>query len=123
MQSISNRILIVEDEALVALHTQQLVTEAGYEVVGPAFDLDQAKQLADTEVLAGAVLDINLAGEFVWPVAAILTKRNIGFFFLTGFNSRFEMPLFCQSARRVVKPLDRPLFLSALAGLRDASSP
>jgi len=111
----ANRILIVEDEALVALHTQQIVTDAGYEVVGPAFTLEEAKLMAEEEPLDGAILDIYLAGELVWPAAEILSKRGVGFLFLTGFTSKFEMPQFCKGAHRIAKPLDQVSFLSALA--------
>jgi len=100
---------------LVALHTQQIVTDAGYEVVGPAFTLEEAKLMAEEEPLDGAILDVYLAGELVWPAAEILSKRGVGFLFLTGFTAKFEMPQFCKGARRVAKPLDQVSFLSALA--------
>jgi DNA-binding response OmpR family regulator len=77
---------------LVALHTEDALTRAGYNVVGLAYDLAEAKQLAATEDIDCAVLDVNLADEFVWPAAEILHRRGVNFMLLTGFGSTFELP-------------------------------
>ncbi len=108
------RVLLVEDEALIALHTQDVLCEAGYEVVGPADRLEEALSLAQSEQFHAAVLDVNLAGEFVWPVANILFERGIGFLLLTGFGYRLEIPPSCNGAPRLTKPLSRDDLLAAL---------
>ena len=101
----------------MALHTEDVLTHAGYRVVGPAYDLAEAKQLAATEEIDRAVLDINLADEFVWPAAEILHRRGVHFMLLSGFGSKFELPAFCQGASRVSKPLSKPEFLAAIEDL------
>lgn len=80
------RLLVVEDEPLVALALEDQLADAGYEVVGPAFSLQEALRLAESEALDGAVLDINLAGEKVYPVADLLAKRDVPFVYVTGFG-------------------------------------
>lgn len=109
------RVLLVEDEALIALHTQDVLCEAGYEVIGPVDRLDEALSLARSEQFHAAVLDVNLAGELVWPVADILFERGIGFLLLTGFGFRLEIPPSCNGAPRLTKPLTRDDLLAALA--------
>ncbi len=108
------RVLLVEDEALIALHTQDVLCEGGYEVVGPADRLDEALDLARSEQLHAAVLDVNLAGEFVWPVADILFERGIGFLLLTGFGFRLGVPASCIGAPRLTKPLSPDDLLAAM---------
>jgi DNA-binding response OmpR family regulator len=80
------RILVVEDEMLVAMVLEDQLTEAGCEVVGPAFSVEHAMRLGESEPLDGAVLDINLAGEKVYPVADLLAARNVPFVYVTGFG-------------------------------------
>jgi DNA-binding response OmpR family regulator len=80
------RLLVVEDEMLVALSLEDQLADAGYEVVGPAFSLDEAMRLAESEPLDGAVLDINLAGEKAYPVADLLARRGVPFVYVTGFG-------------------------------------
>ena len=70
------RILIVEDEALIAMTLEAELIDAGSTVVGPAFDLPSAIQLA-SEPLDAAVLDINLRGEKVFPAARVLRDRGV----------------------------------------------
>ena len=61
------RILLVDDEALVALAAEDILISEGYIVVGPADRLESALRLAQNEALDGTVLDINLAGNYVSP--------------------------------------------------------
>jgi CheY-like chemotaxis protein len=81
------RILIVEDDRLVAMALEDLLTDIGCEVVGPAFTLPDAVQLASESAIQGAILDVNLAGEKVYPVADILNARNCPFVFVTGYGT------------------------------------
>src|ERR1039458_7572574 len=71
------RVLIVEDEFLVSLATTDLLESIGCEIVGPAASLATAVQLAQLEALDAAVLDINIAGELIWPAAAELQHRRV----------------------------------------------
>lgn len=103
------RILIVEDEALVSMLMEDEFLDAGAEVIGPASSLDEALQLAETAVadggLSAAVLDINLAGVAVWPVADRLAALGVPFVFSTGYDDN-RNPNRYAAAPRLVKPFD-----------------
>lgn len=79
------RILVVEDACMVAQMITDQLGECGCHVVGPATRLQEAMLLATGEPLAGALLDINLAGEQSFPIARILRSRGVPFAFLTGY--------------------------------------
>jgi PAS domain S-box-containing protein len=99
------RILLVEDMLLAALELDDLLRSAGIETVGPAARLEQALALAERERLDGAVLDINLDGQMVFPVAEMLRRRDVPFVFLTGYDSGTALPREFRSERRVIKPV------------------
>lgn len=82
------RILIVEDEAMVAMMIEDMLTDLGCTVVGVAASVAEALALADDEALEldGAVLDVNLGGEKVFPVATRLRSRGVPFVFSTGYG-------------------------------------
>jgi CheY-like chemotaxis protein len=81
------RVLLVEDEALVAMLIEDQLIELGFEVVGPAATASQAIALCEDEHLDGAVLDINLGGgQRSDPVAEWLTRQGIPFVFVTGYG-------------------------------------
>lgn len=109
------RVLLVEDEALVALLACDVLEEGGYEIVGPADRLAGALALAGNEALDAALLDINLAGEAVWPVAELLGRRRIPFVLVSGYGDSLPMPAGCAPAQRLSKPYDGQSLLRALA--------
>ena len=80
------RILVVEDEYLVADLLENVLEEAGCVVCGPIPRLAEAVEAADTANCDIAVLDVNLAGESVSPVADILARRKVPFIFITGYG-------------------------------------
>jgi CheY-like chemotaxis protein len=80
------RVLVVEDEEMIALALEDMLTDIGCEIVGPAFCLADAIRLASASSMDGGILDINLAGEKVYPVADILSARKIPFVFVTGYG-------------------------------------
>lgn len=81
------RVLIVEDEVLLAMSIQQHLESAGYQVVGPAHTLGEALRLAiDEPHLDAAILDINLRGKEVWPAAEALGRRRVPHLFTTGYS-------------------------------------
>ena len=69
------RILLVEDEALVAVMVEQMLTELGAEVVAAAANLEQALAACATVACDAAVLDVNLGGAAVFPAADVLARR------------------------------------------------
>lgn len=81
------RILIVEDEALVAAMLADMLQEFGAVVVGPAGTIGVGMGLARTAEIDAAVLDVNLRGERIDPVAEALEARGIGFIFATGYGA------------------------------------
>jgi DNA-binding response OmpR family regulator len=83
----ARRILIIEDEVLVAMYLEELLTEMGHQVVGPAVRINDAMELAREAAFDFAVLDVNLAGVPSFPVADILRQRGIPFVFVTGYGA------------------------------------
>lgn len=84
----TRRVLIVEDEFLVAMHLEDLLTEMGHHVVACVAELDKAIQLASQAHIDFAILDINLGGERSFGVAVILRRRKIPFVFATGYGTQ-----------------------------------
>lgn len=80
------RVLIVEDEMLVAMLIEDFLTELGCSTIGPCGSVASALAAAETEAFDMAVLDVNLAGEKVYPVAEFLMERHIPFLFLSGYG-------------------------------------
>ncbi len=81
------RILIVEDESLVAMLLETILEDMGCEPVGPAATVDDAMALLDQDlIMDGALLDVNVAGREVFPVAATLKARGVPFVFSTGYG-------------------------------------
>ena len=80
------RILIVEDEMLVAMNIEDMLLDLGHEVAGLASRLEPALSLAREATFDVAMLDVNLAGEASFPVADALRERGIPFLFATGYG-------------------------------------
>jgi CheY-like chemotaxis protein len=80
------RVLVVEDDSLVAMLIEDIVTDLGHEVAGSATRLDQALDLARTASFDAAILDVNLGGQRSFPVADVLKARGIPFIFATGYD-------------------------------------
>jgi CheY-like chemotaxis protein len=80
------RILVVEDEMLVAMSIEDMLLELGHEVAGLASRLGPALALARDSRFDAAMLDVNLAGEPSFPVADLLIGRGIPFLFATGYG-------------------------------------
>ncbi len=80
-------ILVVEDEAIVAMLLENILEDLGCRVVGPALTLQQARDiLALGAVVDAAILDVNLHGERVYPIAEILAQRGVPLAFATGYG-------------------------------------
>jgi CheY-like chemotaxis protein len=81
------RVLVVEDESIVAMMIEEFLIELGCIVVGSAARLGQALELARSVEVDMAVLDLNLAGEMSYPVAELLRARGVPVIFATGYGS------------------------------------
>ncbi|MGK9055696.1 response regulator [Neorhizobium petrolearium] len=80
------RVLIVEDEGLVALMIEDMLQDLGCEIVASVSRLSKGRTIATTVPVDLAVLDVNLAGQPSFPIAEILQKRQIPFIFSTGYG-------------------------------------
>lgn len=84
---LGRRILVVEDESLVAMLLETILEDMGCETVGPVSNVAEAVSLIDGgELLHGALLDVNVAGVEVFPAAAALEARGVPFVFSTGYG-------------------------------------
>jgi CheY-like chemotaxis protein len=81
------RVLVVEDEAAISLLLEDMLLDFGCEVVGPAARLAAALEAVERETLDLAILDVNVAGEPIYPVAEALLRRQVPFVFSTGYGS------------------------------------
>ena len=81
------RVLVVEDESLVAMLLETILEDMGCTPVGPASNIDEGEALArDAADLDAALLDVNVAGRQVFPVAEALRARGVPFIFSTGYG-------------------------------------
>ncbi|MGK6356522.1 response regulator [Sphingomonas sp. DT-207] len=81
------RILVVEDEPVVAMALEDMLAALGCEIVGPASRLAEGLALAETEPLDAAILDINLGRDTSIPVADLLRLRDVPFSFASGYGA------------------------------------
>jgi DNA-binding response OmpR family regulator len=81
------RVLVVEDEYLVAVLIEEILESAGCIVMGPIPRVLEALVAIDNDGYDAAVLDVNLAGERINPVADALSKRDVPFMFVTGYGA------------------------------------
>src|SRR5207302_219720 len=101
-----NRVLLVEDEILVAMMMRDILSELGLSVIGPFSRLSDAMVAAVHDGIDAGIIDINLGGEFVYPVADVLVARQVPFVFVTGYgvesiDSRFaHVPIIKKPVQR-----------------------
>lgn len=108
------RILIVEDEMLVAMLIEDFVLDLGHQPVGPVMRLEPAIEQAETADIDMAILDINLAGKRSFPVADRLRARGIPFIFASGYGvAGLEAPYL--SLPVLQKPFDQQQLKAAIA--------
>jgi CheY-like chemotaxis protein len=81
------RILLVEDEMMVAMMLEDALNSFGCVVIGPAGRLPEAIRLAEAEAIDGALLDLNIDGDEVYAAAEKLAERDIPFVFITGYRA------------------------------------
>jgi signal transduction histidine kinase/CheY-like chemotaxis protein len=110
------RILVVEDEPVIALDIASGLEEAGAEVLGPASSAAEALEAIATENVDAALLDGNLRGEPVDAIAAALTHRKIPFLFVTGYG-RESLPRGFAHLAVLTKPFSQPELVDAAATL------
>ena len=109
-----NRILVVEDEPLVAMNLSTSLAELGFHVVGPYSTLAKAAAAAAETEVDAALLDVNLSGKVVYPVAEILASKNVPFAFITGYGTA-ALPDKYANAPVLQKPIDNETLQLLLA--------
>lgn len=96
-------VLLVEDEALIRMMLVEMVEELGHRVIAEAGNVDDARSIAQIEGYDLAILDINLHGTNVKPVAEVVRDRGLPFFFLSGYGSQ-GVPSGFEGTPILVKP-------------------
>jgi two-component system, chemotaxis family, CheB/CheR fusion protein len=112
---LSGAVLMVEDSAPVAAEIAGLIEELGCRVVGPAASLDEAERFMAEHELDAAVLDINLNGVKVYPLADQLRARRVPFIFITGYEPAYALHERFGDVPCLAKPVQRFAVSSALA--------
>ena len=110
------RILVVEDDFLVATLLTEILKSVGWQVVGPVAHLAAALDAAAREGFDAAVLDVNLGRQTVYPVAEVLDARRVPFVFVTAHGREALPPLFCERPH-LGKPFAPGELIGTVAGL------
>ena len=99
------RVLVVEDEYMLVMDLEESLRAAGATVVGPVPSVAEAMALIDAEgALDAAVLDVNLGGEMVYPLADVLLGAGVPIAFVTGYSRR-DLPERFHHVPRFEKPV------------------
>ena len=112
------RILIVEDSPVVAPFTADLLGELGCEVLGPAPNMASARELMEAGGFDGALVDIHIRGERVFPLCDMLEAKGVPFVFTSGYAD-WQMPEKWQERPRLQKPYTLDQVEQALGALFD----
>lgn len=117
------RVLVVEDEALVAAALERSLASAGLEVVATAASVADAMAALDQTRPDAVVMDINLGGETSFPVAERLQAEQVPFLFVSGYQSSLVLPDALKSVPCLQKPLSAESLRRAIARLAPAAPP
>jgi DNA-binding response OmpR family regulator len=107
------RVLVVEDEVLLALSLEDDLRDAGLSMLGPYTTLERALQASRSEGFDLALLDVNLHGEAVFPLADELIARNVPIVFLTGYGAA-DLPERFRALPRLQKPYEPSVLVREL---------
>jgi DNA-binding NtrC family response regulator len=110
------QVLVVEDEMLITMLLEDILQELGCEVAGSAVNVRQAEDLITSTPADAAILDVNLGGDPVFPIAERLLERQIPFVFASGYGSA-NLPDRWRSHPTLPKPFTAEQVASALRGM------
>ncbi len=99
------RILVVEDDALIAMELEERLADMGFAVLGPAHTIAEAEALIADETPDAALLDANVAGQTSVAVGAALAARGVPVAFCTGYDAVKNLPPSLEKALVLTKPL------------------
>jgi CheY-like chemotaxis protein len=111
------RILVVEDNLLMAEVICDFLRSCGLQPVGPVGSVESGVHLVRHEEIDAAVLDINLQGRMCFPICSELLKRHVPFMFLSGYAGSALVPSEFQAMRHIEKPFAPEEFQSVLQDL------
>ena len=110
------RFLVVEDEYLIRMLLEDMLADLGYDVAAAVGTMAEANELAANGDFTAAVLDVNLDGEEIFPVADILVKRGLPFVFVTGYGEH-SLPEYYRGHPTLQKPFQAEQLKTMLDGL------
>jgi DNA-binding response OmpR family regulator len=110
------RVLVVEDEYLIRMLLEDMLADLGYAVAAAVGTITEARELAANGDFSAAILDVNLDGEEIFPVADILKERGLPFVFVTGYGER-SLPEPYRDRPALQKPFQADQLGAALGGL------
>src|SRR5262249_30985303 len=110
------RVLIVEDEAMIRMMLADMLEDIGHDVAAEAATLDEARRYAEESDFDFAILDVNLNGEQIFPVVDILGRRNVPFVLATGYGAN-GLPEAYRSAPVLQKPFELDRLRAAIDNL------
>ncbi|HEX8839516.1 MAG TPA: response regulator [Sphingomicrobium sp.] len=108
------RVLVVEDEYLIADDLVRALHAAGGQAVGPAGSLDHARTLLDEEEVDAAILDLNLHGEMAFPLVSDVQKRGLPCVIMSGYSPE-SLPESIRHVPNLEKPVDHERVVRSLA--------
>ncbi|MEJ2626075.1 MAG: response regulator [Pseudolabrys sp.] len=114
------RVLVVEDEYLIRMLLEDMLEELGYDMAAGVGTISEASDEASNGDFHAAILDVNLDGQEIYPVADILAERGLPFVFVTGYGER-SLPDPHRSRPALQKPFQAEQLRVALAGLLAAA--
>lgn len=110
------RVLVVEDEYFIRMLLEDMLADIGYTVTAAVGTIDEATECAGKDDFDAAILDVNLDGYDIFPVADILTKRHRPFIFVTGYGQS-SLPAKYRDQPTLQKPFQAEQLKTALTGL------
>lgn len=116
-----NRVLIVEDEAVIAFDLEDALRNAGYDPIGPALTLAEALQLVEATNLDAAIVDVGMVQGKDRGFVQTLIARAVPFLFLTGYGT-LDLPADLPPVDTVLKPFHTPDLLRSLSDLLAADT-
>jgi DNA-binding NtrC family response regulator len=103
------RVLVVEDELLIALALEDMLQGFGCNVVGPFSRIADAERAIRSEPIDAALLDVNVRGELVYPIAAMLAERGIPSILCSGYAASNMIPDAFKQMPQIAKPYDEAI--------------
>jgi CheY-like chemotaxis protein len=110
------RLLVVEDEYLIRMLLEDMLADLGYDVAAAVGTMAEAREQAATGDFTAAILDVNVDGQEIFPVAEILARRGLPFVFVTGYGEH-GLPEPYRGHPALQKPFETQQLETALAGL------